>query len=246
MPCFPGQAQGHSEIALNTQATLRAPLSEADQAPKKKVGAIRDHNYQLILSAAEKEFAQFGYAGASIQKIADRAALPKANIHYYFESKEKLYLALLDNITRLWNTYFDEVRVEDDPAVVLDRFIRKKVELSYTHPLLSKLFAMEVIQGAPHLKPYLKTDMRTWVRNKAAVIEQWVRNGQMKPLDPVYLIFLIWSATQHYADFETQVLTILNRAEYEREMIDEIADFLSEFILTGCGLKVPPRDASNQ
>jgi TetR/AcrR family transcriptional regulator len=91
------------------------------------------------------------------------------------------------------------------------------------------------------LRPYLKTEMRTWVRNKASVIEQWGRNGQMKPIDPVHLIFLIWSATQHYADFETQVLTIMNRAEYEREMIDDISNFLSEIILTGCGLEKPRR-----
>lgn len=227
---------------MNTKAALRATTLEfPESATKRKTGAIRDHNYQLILSAAEKEFAQFGYSGASIQKIADRAGLPKANIHYYFASKEKLYLAVLDNITHLWNDIFDEVQVDADPAEVLDKFIRKKVESAYSHPIASKLFAMEVIQGAPHLRPYLKTEMRTWVRNKAAVIDEWVRQGKMKPVDPIHLIFLIWSSTQHYADFDAQVLTIMNRAEYEREMIDEIADFLSNVILTGCGLKVPKR-----
>lgn len=216
-----------------------APPANVAGRRRNKTGTIRDHNYQLILNAAEKEFAQFGYVGASIQKIADRAGLPKANIHYYFASKEKLYLALLDNIIHLWNDYFDEVRVEDDPAEVLANFIRKKVELAYSHPLSSKLFAMEIIQGAPHIRNYIKTEMRTWVRNKAGVIEEWIRKKRMKPIDPVHLIFLIWSSTQHYADFEIQVLTIMNRAEYERKMIDEIADFLCEVILTGCGLKVP-------
>ncbi len=126
--------------------------------------------------------------------------------------------------------------VEDDPAVVLDRFIRKKVELSYTHPLLSKLFAMEVIQGAPHLKPYLKTDMRTWVRNKAAVIEQWVRNGQMKPLDPVYLIFLIWSATQHYADFDVQVRAVLGQEKAGEERFEDAARFLEQLFTRGLAI----------
>ena len=227
--------------ALGTKRKPDAPAAKKVPREPKKIGAIRDHNYQIILGAAEREFAQFGYSGASIQKIADRAGLPKASIHYYFVSKEKLYLALLDNIMQLWNGYFDEVKVEDDPAEVLDRFIRKKVELSYSHPLSSKLFAMEIIQGAPHIRRYIRTEMRNWVRNKATVIEEWIRKKRMKAIDPVHLIFLIWSSTQHYADFETQVLMIMNRAEYEREMIDQIADFLSEMILTGCGLKVPAK-----
>ena len=223
---------------MGTTSKTEAAPPQRGRKPRKETANNKDQQ-QKILDAAEKEFAQYGYTGASIQQIADRAGLPKANIHYYFASKEKLYLALFDNIIHLWNGYFDEVRVEDDPAEVLARFIRKKVELAYSHPLSSKMFAMEIIQGAPHIRKYIRTEMRTWVRNKAGVIEEWVRKKRMKAIDPVYLIFLIWSSTQHYADFDTQVLTIMNRAEYEREMIDEIADFLCEIILTGCGLKVP-------
>tara|TARA_R110002073_G_scaffold187526_2_gene346238 strand:- start:1478 stop:2170 length:693 start_codon:yes stop_codon:yes gene_type:complete len=213
----------------------------AENKRKYKPGKIRDRNFQVILDAAEEEFALFGFKGTSTQKIADRAGLAKANIHYYFNSKENLYLTVLDNIIHLWNDYFDEVKADDDPAEVLDNFIRKKVELAYKYPKSSRMFAMEIIQGAPHLQDYIRTEMRAWVRTKASALEQWMDQGKMKRVDPVYLIFLIWSSTQHYADFETQVLTIMNRAEYEREMIDQIADFLSNMILTGCGLTPPKR-----
>jgi TetR/AcrR family transcriptional regulator len=236
------------KATTTAKATVVAAVAVTEGGARKRsrrksseVGTLRDNNYQKILAAAEKEFAQFGYKGASIQKIADRAGLPKANIHYYFASKEKLYLALFEHIIQLWNGYFDEVKVEDDPAEVLARFIHKKVELAYSHPLASKVFAMEIIQGAPHIRKYIRTEMRTWVRNKTTVIEEWIRKKRMKPVDPVHLIFLIWSSTQHYADFETQVLTIMNRAEYEREMIDDIARFLTDVILSGCGLKVPTK-----
>ena len=220
---------------------LQVTTESVTDKRKYKPGKIRDRNFQVILEAAEEEFARFGYAGTSTQKIADRAGLAKANVHYYFNSKEKLYLALLDNIISLWNDYFDEVKVEDDPSQVLDTFIRKKVSLAYSRPLASKLFATEIIQGAPHIKEYIRTEMRSWVRRKAGVIEQWIEQGRMKNVDPVYLIFLIWSSTQHYADFETQVLTIMNRAEYEQEMIDNISDFLSQMILSGCGLTPPAK-----
>ena len=207
-----------------------------DESRKYKRGKIRDKNFELILTAARDEFAINGYSGASIQAIADRAGIAKANVHYYFKRKSNLYVAVLDRIVRLWNDNFDTIHEDDNPAEAIDSLIRKKVELSYSHPLSSKLFAMEVIQGAPHLRDYMRDELRPWVRQKAKVIESWIEQKKMKPIAPEHLIFLIWSSTQHYADFDVQVLTILNRAEYEREMIDNIDDFLSEVILRGVGL----------
>jgi TetR/AcrR family transcriptional regulator len=206
---------------------------------KYKPGKIRDRNLTNIINAAEEEFVQNGFRGASIQNIADRAGIPKANVHYYFKSKDNLYVTVLDNIINLWNDVLGEITVDDDPAEVLDRFIRKKVELSYTHPRASKLYAMEMIQGAPHLKGYIRTEMRQFVRRKAQIIEQWIEQGRMDKVDPMHLIFLIWSSTQHYADFDVKILTVMNRAEYEADMIKDISDFLSQMILKGCGLTPP-------
>ncbi|WP_341939059.1 TetR family transcriptional regulator C-terminal domain-containing protein [Marinimicrobium sp. C2-29] len=144
---------------------------------KYRAGKIRDRNLTNIVKAAEKEFVQHGYRGASIQAIADRAAIPKANVHYYFKSKSNLYIAVLDNLIHLWNNFFNEITEKDDPATVLDELIRKNVEFSYTHPRASKLFAMEIIQGAPHLKDYIRPEMRQWVRRKALAIDTWVEAG---------------------------------------------------------------------
>lgn len=210
---------------------------------KYKPGKIRDRNLSTILNAAEEEFVQNGFRGASIQNIADRAGIPKANVHYYFKSKTNLYVAVLDNIINLWNELLGEITVDDDPAEVLDRFIRRKVEFSYLHPRASKLYAMEMIQGAPHLKDHVRTEMRQFVRRKVNIIEQWIAQGRMNKVDPMHLIFLIWSSTQHYADFDVKILTVMNRAEYEPDMIEDISNFLSHMILTGCGL-VPPKHTS--
>lgn len=215
--------------------------NKMEEARKYKPGKIREDNLENILESAREEFVLNGYSGASIQAIADRAGIPKANVHYYFKTKSNLYVAVLQQIVSLWNENLDELNVDDDPATVLDNFIRQKVELAYTHPRSSKLFAMEIIQGAPHIKDYIRNEMRPYVRNIFGVIETWVEQGKMKPVDPMHLIFLIWSSTQHYADFDIQVLTIMNRAEYEREMVDEIANFLSQLILNGVGLTPPTR-----
>ncbi len=206
---------------------------------KYKPGKIRERNEEIILKAAEQEFVLHGFKGTSVQAIADRAGLPKANIHYYFKNKNNLYRAVLEYITQLWNEVLSGISEDDDPATVLQEFIRTKVELSYSHPRASKLFAMEIIQGAPHIREYIRSDMRKWVRSKTKVFDAWIESGKMDPVDPVHLIFMIWSTTQHYADFETQVLTLMNRAEYEREDIDRITQMLSHIILKGCGLEVP-------
>lgn len=206
---------------------------------KYKTGKIRERNSEQILIAAEQEFVLHGYKGTSMQSIADRAQLPKANIHYYFKNKSNLYRAVLENITETWNEALEDMSPDMDPAIVLSRFIEAKVQLSYTNPNGSKIFAMEIIQGAPHVKDHVSSDQRSWVKEKADVIQSWIDQGKMRPVDPTHLIFLIWSSTQHYADFNTQVLEIMNRREYDEQEIAKISHFLKDMILTGCGLKVP-------
>jgi TetR/AcrR family transcriptional regulator len=193
---------------------------------------------QQILLAAKEEYALHGFSGTRMQAIANRAGLPKANIHYHFKNKQGLYLAVLDQIIDTWNQPFEWVSTDDDPAVALDNFIRTKVQQSYDDPAASRLFASEIIQGAPHLQEYLRNRMRPWVKARAVVIESWISAGKMRDTDPYQLIFMIWASTQHYADFQAQVLAILNKAEFDMDLQQETASFISGIILRGCGLSV--------
>lgn len=204
-------------------------------------GAIRDANLQAILEAAEAEFVRHGYRGASFQGIADRAGLPKANVQYYFQRKSYLYLSVLNRIVELWNRQFDQIRADDDPAEALDGFIRTKVRLAFEQPQASKLFAQEIIAGAPHLAQFIASDMRSWLEARERVIRSWIEEDRMAPVEPRLLIFLIWSSTQHYADFDAQVLPLLDRRAYDGELQRRVADFLSAQILRGCGLEPPAR-----
>ncbi len=203
---------------------------------KYKPGKIREQNSQKILQAAEIEFVKHGYKGTSMQSISDAAGLPKANLHYYFKNKAKLYNSVLEDIVQRWNEVLADITEQDDPTETLEFYIRTKVELAIRYPNSSKIFATEIIQGAPNLKDYLRTDLRQWVRSLTRIIESWIAQGKMSKVDPEHLIFMIWSTTQHYADFETQVLTITNKLEYEADDIDRISRFLCHMILTGCGL----------
>ena len=207
-----------------------------DVNKKYKTGKIREKNSLIILKAAETEFVKNGYKGTSMQSISDAAGLPKANLHYYFKNKSTLYNAVLEDIVQRWNNILIEITEDDDPAETLELYICKKVEMAIQYPNASKIFATEIIQGAPRLKNYLKTDLRIWLSEKTKIIETWIKQDKMSKVDPEHLFFMIWSTTQHYADFEAQVLTTTNKIAYETGDIERISRFLCHMILTGCGL----------
>ena len=211
---------------------------------KTKTGRIREENSSKILAAAEAEFVKHGFKGTSMQTIADAAGLPKANILYYFTNKASLYSEVLSQIAVRWDSTLEDMHVQQDPAEVLDRYIRHKVDLAIAYPNASKIFATEIIQGAPNLREHLRTTLRGWVRDKTRIIESWMEQGKMDRVDPYKLIFLIWSSTQHYADFESQVLTVSNKQEYDNDDVENIKQFLSQVILKGIGLK-PPQNLAN-
>ncbi|SBS33015.1 HTH-type transcriptional regulator RutR [Marinomonas spartinae] len=199
----------------------------------------REEIFTRILDAAEVEFGLKGFSGASLQHIADRAELPKPNIVYYFQSKENLYKQVLNKIVRGWNDLFDRATVDDDPAQVLDSFIRIKLKQSFEQGRSSRIFAMEVISGANHIREYLKEDLSPWFRSRTALIQAWIDSGKMRSVDPTSLIFMIWATTQHYADFEAQILALSHKGTQDDEDLKRVGDTVSSIILQGVGLSLP-------
>ena len=204
---------------------------------EKKQGKIRIHSQEKILLAAQDEFITNGYKGATVQSIADLAGLPKANVLYYFKNKENIYHAVLEQTLDMWDQGIGDIVYSDGPKVAIEKFVSSKVQMSFNHPKASKIYAMEIIQGAQHLKEFTRTYLRKWVREKSKIFQQWIDEERMLNVDPVNLIFLIWSTTQHYADFDNQILTVMNRADYEEEDIEHVTQFLTQFILRGLEIK---------
>jgi TetR/AcrR family transcriptional regulator len=204
---------------------------------KPEVGDIRKKNKILILNAAKKEFVTYGYKGASIKRIAERARIPRANIHYYFANKMELYQELLDNIVSIWNAKFDSINIGDDPKTALSAYIRSKVMYSRDDPDASRIFASEIIHGAPVLNDYLSTDFKVWIQSKVDVIQNWIEQGLIDDINPHHLLFLIWGATQHYADFHVQVLAAMDKQEMDEQSFEAIVDSITSIVLKGCGVK---------
>jgi TetR/AcrR family transcriptional regulator len=204
--------------------------------PDASKGQIRQTNEARILAAAEHVFAGAGFGGATMAAIAEAAGLPKANLHYYFGSKQELYRTVLAETLKDWLEPTHVITVDADPKTAIEAYIRAKMALAMQRPQASRVFANELLHGAPVIKPLLLTDLRELVQAKAAVVAQWVREGRMAPVDPVHLFFTIWAATQTYADFEVQICAVLDRAELTPEDQSRATENVVSLILRGCGL----------
>jgi TetR/AcrR family transcriptional regulator len=181
-------------------------------------------------------FARAGFNGATMAEIAELAGLPKANLHYYFGSKEDLYRAVLARTLHDWLVPLDSIVPEAEPRAALESYIRAKMAMSVQRPDASRVFANEVLHGAPVLGELMRTDLRTMVRRKTAVIDAWITAGRMAAVDATHLFFTIWAATQTYADFDTQVRAVLGRETLGPRDHARAADHVVSLILRGCGL----------
>lgn len=207
------------------------------EAPKTE---IRAENERLILNAAEAVFAEHGFRGATMQMIADRAGLPKANLHYYFTSKEGLYRQVVERIFTIWLEAADAFETSAGPAAGLSRYIARKMELSRTHRHGSKVWANEVMQGAPLVQDTLETALREWTDSRIAAIEGWIAAGQMRAVNPRWLLYMIWATTQHYADFAHQIETLNGACPLSDGQWAEATRTVCSIILGGLGLDAGP------
>jgi TetR/AcrR family transcriptional regulator len=188
-----------------------AQMSETEiDSPKKKT-RIQQRREKLVLDCALEAFASNGFNGTTIDQIAAKADLSKPNVLYYFKSKEDIYASLLERTLDGWLDPFIAIEPSGEPIHELTNYISKKMDISFDSPLPSRLFAMEVMSGAPHLMETMKTSLRAIVDEKAAVLQNWMEKGLIKHIDPHHLIFSIWSVTQHYADFAVQIESIFGK-----------------------------------
>ncbi|WP_299371643.1 TetR/AcrR family transcriptional regulator [uncultured Kiloniella sp.] len=199
--------------------------------------SIRQEKEKIILKAAESVFAEYGFQGATTSMIAERAKIPKANLHYYFPTKQALYRRVVDNIFNIWLQAADSFDDCDEPVEALTRYIEKKMDISRENPMGSKVWANEIIRRAPVIQDYLETTLKDWTESRVSVIQRWIDQGRINPVDPHYLLYMIWSTTQHYADFNHQIETLNGGKPLSDKQYQTAKDNAIEIVLKGIGAR---------
>ncbi|CUA99534.1 TetR/AcrR family transcriptional regulator [Pannonibacter indicus] len=201
----------------------------------------RAETERAILEAAETVFAEHGYRGATTGMIAARAGIPKANLHYYFATKEALYRQVVENIFTIWLEAANSFDDCEDPEEALTRYITTKMDISRQHPMGSKVWANEILHRAPVIQDYLETTLRDWTASRIAIIDRWVAEGRMDPVDPRTLLYMIWATTQHYADFIHQIETLNGGAPLSEAQFALARENVVRIVLSGVGIRAKAR-----
>ncbi|RMX04932.1 HTH-type transcriptional regulator RutR [Corticibacter populi] len=233
---FPEQRTPSSRPAATPgRASTESARAASSRRRQRKVEEKR----RAITEAALDQFSRFGLHGTSLDQIATLADVSKTNLLYYFSNKEDLYVKVLHEHLTWWLVPLEGFSDEQDPQQVVGDYIRRKLEASRDQPQASRLFCLEMIQGAPLLSPILVSELNDLVRRKATVIRNWVERGAMAPVDPYHFIFALWATTQHYADFAVQVEAVTGRTLQDADFFEETVQNVQRIVLHGALANTP-------
>ena len=201
---------------------------------------------QQLLAAALDVFSLYGFNGASLDEIAQIAEMHKSNIFYYYENKEALYVEVLTTVLQKWLAPLQTLESELEPEEAISNYLIQKIEVSRTQPKASRLFALELIQGAPHILEILKGPLKKLVKRKAKVILMWQEQGKIsKEIDPELFILNIWAITQNYADFSIQMEMVTGKSLRNRSMVQRVIQHTVHMMLYGA-IPRPEKEATTQ
>ena len=207
-------------------------MQQSRAAGARKKTRIQMENEKRILDAALETFSAYGFRGTTLDQIAEKAGMSKPNVLYYFSNKEDMHRSLLNTLLDTWLAPLRDMDADGDPLGEIQHYIQRKIEMARDQPRESRLFANEILHGAPGIEDVLKGSLKQLVDEKAAVIQRWIDQGKLRRCDPHHLIFSIWATTQHYADFDAQVCAVLGQDRTDRRF-DEASEFLSRFFEHG-------------
>ena len=195
--------------------TMRAEAGNDAPEPR-----IRARNKERILRAAVDLFADKSFHGTHVKEIAQASGLPKTNVYYYFPTKESIYTAVIERLIEGWDRAFEHIVPEREPREAIAAYIRAKLEYSRRHAAESRFFANEILRGAQFLERRQRQHIRDVTTQRAHVVEEWIRRGQMAPVDPRHFFIMLWSATQFYADFGALAADVLEKRSLTKKDFD--------------------------
>lgn len=217
--------------------TISKTVNAIRTATVKRRVLNRDKLEADIVAEAVRVFAECGYEGASIATVADNAGLSKQNLMYYFPTKQALYQRVLDDVLDEWLERMDTLAdPAQEPSDMLRAYIQAKLRFSRENPWASRVYAMEVISGAPMFGEQIRERVVPLVRKDIDVFERWIAEGRIAPVNATHLLFAIWAMTQSYADFAAQMALVLDRKLTGKDFTDA-EKMITDMVL--CAVAIP-------
>ena len=198
-----------------------------------------DRSQNTILAAARDEFAEHGLGGARMDRIAERAGLNKRLIYYYFEDKEKLFQAVLEQAYRDIREQEAQLHLLDlEPATAVRRLIEFTWNYYLAHPEFMTLLNSANLHKARHLAESKRArELNSpLIETLAGVLERGRRDGSFRGgVDPVQLYVSIAGMAYFYlsnsytlsAIFGRDLLAPKARSERLSHMTEVILGYLS-------------------
>jgi TetR/AcrR family transcriptional regulator len=205
------------------------PNTAAPRAPR----AARLQKEQAILQEAEAQFARHGFEGATLERIAAALGLSRHNLLYYFPSKDALYRRVLDDVMTQWLDGMGALAVGDDPASALRQYIGAKLRSARERPGGSRIFAQEVMAGAPRYADAITERVQPVLQADVKVFERWARQGRIRKLNFTHLMFMIWPVTQANADLAPQFALLLGKTALDGSDFAAAQGLLEQVVLQG-------------
>lgn len=206
-------------------------INESSGTPEAR---IRAQNKARILKSAVQLFASKGFDGTRIGEISHHCGLPRANIYYYFASKEGIYTTLIEQVIAGWDRAFEHISEDRDPRDALNAYVLAKLEYSRTHAVESRFFASEILRGARYITLRHRRHMQDVTDRRADIVRNWIRQGKLAPVDPYHFFIMLWSATQFYADYGTLAARMLRKKRLTRQDYSRAAETITGIVLNGC------------
>lgn len=174
-------------------------MSRAGKRTARPVRSTRDAavTQQQILDAAEQEFARHGLKGARLSAIAQSAQVTSATLHYYFESKENLYKAVLQRpVDQVHEILLQQNLDALSPEAALQQIVRIAIANEAANPQRQMLWFQESSQNQGAY--FKECNVLTLHEYLLKVLERGIAEGCFRPMKPFLALTYILSVCLFY------------------------------------------------
>jgi len=195
----------------------------------------------MLLTAARSVFSEKGFDGARVDEIASRAGVNKALINYHFGSKNKLFLAIIEEFGK---AFLDRLKhslaQEDCPLTQLRLFVRTIGQLTSEYPELPRIFLVEASTGARHMEAPPPHGPAA-VMILAGILKRGEQQGVLRVLNPVFAYFHIISSVAFFHITAGLRAKLTEMSPFggampfssQNQSLDEFIKFLEDQVIAG-------------